>query len=453
MSDTNREPGFKRTAEHRGLWVPADYAEPDDDDREPNGAQPPFPANAPTMPPPGPSANPLSFEELLYQQRDLRIRDDDPRPTQASEVVGQSDALEAARVILSSSSPSSMILTGPPGVGKTTIARLALELAKSSPTCRFAPDAPFVEVDCTTVMHDDRYNLNQVTSTVVDGYYGGAVDTYCKDMGLPKNSPMLNFGATAHAHGGVLFLDEIGELPPQTQNALLKVLEDGVERIRASRYDSSNTQLPIWYRHFFQHGVPAKFVLIGATTRSPRELMPALVSRCAIIHFRALTYEERSRVATLTAKKYGYGISPAAANLIGAQTEGGRDSARKVQVAVSRAPARGSTEINADDVPRGNVTLTPRAICVREGSHAVTLGALVADSRRCLRCGLRIPHEGKPGHCSCGRPATHSVVIADDEHAADDVCARCRELIGHACVAVRIDQRRYGDDSAMGVRR
>ena len=264
---------------------------------------------------------------------------------------------------------------------------------------------------------------------VLDGFWGNVMDAN-KDKQRPRDMPQINFGAAAKAHGGVLFLDEIGELPAWVLNALLKVLEDGKERIEASRYDASNAQYPQWVHEFFQHGIPAQFVLIGATTRKPSELPPALLSRCEVIQFRALDAAERKIVAIGTASKVGVGIDERAAALIATQTSGGRDAARKVQTAHARATARGSERIELDDVPPGVAELPPRAQCIREGAHVA----------------VRVT-----GRCACGRLSTHSVIIGDDEVSADDVCRKCLAMIGTAGVAIEISA--FGGDNRLGVAR
>ena len=61
---------------------------------------------------------------------------------------------------ISSPYPAHVILYGPPGVGKTTAARLVLELAKSRAYTPFAKDAPFVETSGTTLRWDPRETTN-----------------------------------------------------------------------------------------------------------------------------------------------------------------------------------------------------------------------------------------------------------------------------------------------------
>lgn len=78
------------------------------------------------------------------------------RPSDLSQIVGQKNALTALLSKLSSPFPQHIIIYGPPGVGKTTAARLALDYAKTRPYTPFEEDAPFVEVDGTTLRWDPR---------------------------------------------------------------------------------------------------------------------------------------------------------------------------------------------------------------------------------------------------------------------------------------------------------
>ncbi|HOL51674.1 MAG TPA: AAA family ATPase, partial [Bacillota bacterium] len=78
------------------------------------------------------------------------------RPTAMSEIVGQDRAVRALLAKVASPFPQHVILYGPPGVGKTTAARLALEEAKKVALTPFGKESRFVEVDGTTLRWDPR---------------------------------------------------------------------------------------------------------------------------------------------------------------------------------------------------------------------------------------------------------------------------------------------------------
>ncbi len=100
--------------------------------------------------------------------------------------------------------------------------------------------------------------------------------------GIPQPKP----GAVTKAHGGMLFIDEIGELHPIQMNKLLKVLEDRRVFLESAYYSSEDPNIPAHIHEIFQKGLPADFRLVGATTRMPHELPPAIRSRCLEVFFR-----------------------------------------------------------------------------------------------------------------------------------------------------------------------
>jgi len=119
-----------------------------------------------------------------------------------------------------------------PGVGKTTVARLVLEEARNLKFTPFEKSAKFVEVDGTTLRWDPREVTNPLLGSVHDPIYQGAKRDLA-ESGIPE--PKL--GLVTEAHGGVLFIDEIGEMDPILLSKLLKVLEDKRVHFDSSYYD------------------------------------------------------------------------------------------------------------------------------------------------------------------------------------------------------------------------
>jgi ATP-dependent Lon protease len=78
-------------------------------------------------------------------------------------------------------------------------------------------------------------------------------------------------------------------MDPLLQNKLLKVLEDKRVFFDSSYYDPTDKRVPQYVRRLFEKGAPADFILVGATTRDPEEISPALRSRAAEVFFDALT--------------------------------------------------------------------------------------------------------------------------------------------------------------------
>jgi len=241
------------------------------------------------------------------------------RPRRLREVVGQDRAIRALLAKLATPYPQHVILYGPPGVGKTTVARLVLEEARRLPYTPFPENAPFVEVDGSTLRWDPREVTNPLLGSVHDPIYQGSRRDFAEG-GIPE--PKL--GLVTRAHGGVLFIDEIGEMDPLLQAKLLKVLEDKRVTFESSYYDPDDPHVPAYVRKLFEQGAPADFVLIGATTRDPEEISPTLRSRCAEVFFDPLSQADIERIVVQAARRLRVNLDPKVPELIAAYTVEGR---------------------------------------------------------------------------------------------------------------------------------
>jgi transcriptional regulatory protein RtcR len=107
------------------------------------------------------------------------------------------------QVAVSSRDP--ILLTGPTGAGKSLLARRIFELKKT----KHQLAGPFVEVNCATLRGDGAMSA-------LFGHVKGAF------TGAVGSRP----GLLRKADGGLLFLDEVGELGPDEQAMLLRALEE-----------------------------------------------------------------------------------------------------------------------------------------------------------------------------------------------------------------------------------
>jgi ATP-dependent Lon protease len=264
------------------------------------------------------------------------------RPRALSEIVGQRSAIRALIAKLTSPYPQHVILYGPPGVGKTTVARLALELAKARPHAPFAADAPFVEASGTTLRYDHRETTNPLLGSVHDPIYQGSRREFAEG-GIPE--PKL--GLVTRAHGGVLFIDEIGEMDATMQTKLLKVLEDKRVTFESSYYDEHDPGVPAYVKKLFADGAPADFILVGATTRDPDAIDAAIRSRCAAVYFEPLTQAQVIRIVEEAAQRLGTKIAKSVPALIASYTIEGRKAVQILADAHGHALYRQGTRTRA----------------------------------------------------------------------------------------------------------
>lgn len=266
------------------------------------------------------------------------------RPQNINEIIGQDDGLRALRAALCGPNPQHVIIYGPSGIGKTAAARLSLEYAKKSDGTPFRKNAKFVEVDATIMRYDERCIADPLIGSVHDPIYqgSGAVG----EAGIPQ----IKEGAVSKAHGGILFIDEIGELNQCQINRLLKVLEDRKVIFESAYYSEDNKKIPTYLHDAFQNGLPADFRLIGATTRRPEEIPEAIRSRCVEIFFNKLSRNSLRRIVYDTSNRIGLTIDDGAVELIIQYAKNGRDTVKILQMAKNIIFLEKRHSVSAEDI-------------------------------------------------------------------------------------------------------
>ena len=152
-------------------------------------------------------------EERL-ERENVALREEIDKTSMFEEIVGTSPALKTVLSHISKVAPSNLtvLITGETGTGKELVARAIHR--RSVRALR-----PFVSVNCAAMPRD-------LVSSELFGHEQGAF----------TGATRQRLGRFELANGGTIFLDEIGELPAETQIALLRVLQEHeFERVGGSR--------------------------------------------------------------------------------------------------------------------------------------------------------------------------------------------------------------------------
>jgi PAS domain S-box-containing protein len=143
------------------------------------------------------------LKEQLYKDN-LALRDEVTRASMCDEIIGTSAALQAVLLRIAKVAPtdSTVFITGETGTGKELIARAVHERSRRS-------ERAFVSVNCAAL-------APSLISAELFGHEKGAF----------TGANQRRLGRFELADGGTIFLDEVGELPLETQVALLRVLQE-----------------------------------------------------------------------------------------------------------------------------------------------------------------------------------------------------------------------------------
>jgi len=152
--------------------------------------------------------------EERVQSENLALREEIERASMFGEVVGASPALRQVLAQVSKVAPtdSTVLVLGETGTGKELIARA---IHKSSRRANRA----FIRVNCAVI-----------PPTLI------ASELFGHEKGAFTGALQRRVGRFEAAEGGTIFLDEVGELPPDTQVTLLRVLQEReLERVGSSQ--------------------------------------------------------------------------------------------------------------------------------------------------------------------------------------------------------------------------
>ena len=143
------------------------------------------------------------LKDQLYREN-LALRDEVDRTSMFEEIVGSSDALKAVLTRIAKVAPtdSTVLIAGETGTGKELIARAVHKRSRRSTRA-------FVSVNCAAL----------APALITSELFG-------HERGAFTGATQRRLGRFELADGGTIFLDEVGELLPETQVALLRVLQE-----------------------------------------------------------------------------------------------------------------------------------------------------------------------------------------------------------------------------------
>jgi formate hydrogenlyase transcriptional activator len=174
--------------------------------------------------------------EEEIRKENIALREEIIKTSMFEEIVGNSPALQQVLVRVAKVAPtdSTVLITGETGTGKELIARAIHKASKR-------PDHAFVSVNCAAIP----------PALIPSELFG-------HEKGAFTGATGRRLGRFELAEGGTIFLDEVGELPPETQVALLRVLQEReFERVGGNRSIKTNVRVIVATNRDLQASIAA----------------------------------------------------------------------------------------------------------------------------------------------------------------------------------------------------
>ena len=147
----------------------------------------------------------IEADRLRRENEELRLR-----AGTANELIGQSQAIREVKESIDRVAPvnSRVLITGPAGSGKEVVARMLHSKSQRA-------KSPFVVVNCATML-PERFEI----------------ELFGAENPNAESEAQQKVGTFEAAHNGTLFLDEVADMPLETQGKIVRVLQEQIfERV------------------------------------------------------------------------------------------------------------------------------------------------------------------------------------------------------------------------------
>lgn len=315
---------------------------------------------------------------------------------------------------ISTPTPDPVLILGPTGVGKDLVARYLHAFSARA-------QGPYITVNCASLRGD----------LVEKEMFGHVAGAYTGAVGEATGQFVL-------AHGGVLFLDEVGDMPPEGQALLLRAIETrrvrpvgareqrpiDVQIVCATNVDLDQAVAERRFRSDLYHRIRGLTLYVPPLAERPGDVLP-LLSHYLAYHERR--YRKRTlglapeTLATLLRYSWPGNVRELAAvcSTLVAHTDAGRwitrDALRKARPEIEAAVAKLPPEKSLEEVVEQPYQSLREALRALERAYLVRVGDALGWNRTVMAQRLRL--DRKSLYRRLRRTGLHDVGEREDDPA------------------------------------